>query len=200
MKEEFLLQNFYDGLTQATKKQLNAAGKRTFSTLSIQEATTAIEKAIHIDTYGSQKDKICPLMTDEVTESLDSLHTKMRDLTENIKSQFEIVENQVLQLLRTSGKFENVSAVSIGGNDLFMASNLKDPEYLVGFSIYGYLFLQALCDLGASVKIMTKAMLQKLNHPPLYPTLIQLKLANSAIHTLEGVVLNIPVKIFGKEI
>lgn len=51
IKEEFILQNFYDGLTQATKKQLDAVGKRTFSPLSIQEATSPIEEAIHIYTY-----------------------------------------------------------------------------------------------------------------------------------------------------
>lgn len=61
----------------------------------------------------------------------------------------------------------DMNVVSIGGRGLFMASNLKDPGYpVVGCSIYGYLIPQALCDLGASVDIMSKAMIEKLNHPP----------------------------------
>lgn len=54
MEEDSILHNFYDHLTQAAKKQLDATRKRTFSSLSLQEATTAIEEAIRIDTCSTQ--------------------------------------------------------------------------------------------------------------------------------------------------
>lgn len=54
--------------------------------------------------------------------------------------------------------------------------------------------------LGANVNIMPKAMLWKLNYPLLHSTLVQLQLADSAIRTPERVLLNISVKILGKEI
>ena len=90
MKEDFLLHNFYDSLRKATKKQLNIPTREVFLSLSIKEVAAVIEKIVNNDLHGIQKDeprKVEPPMTDEAKKSLDSLHTKLRDLTKETKSQ-----------------------------------------------------------------------------------------------------------------
>jgi hypothetical protein len=56
-------------------------------------------------------------------------------------------------------------------------------------------FNQALCDLGASVSIMPKAIYDKLIHTPLTPTPMMLQLADSMVHYLAGIAKSISVKI-----
>ena len=47
----------------------------------------------------------------------------------------------------------------------------KDPEYpTISCSIGAQKFDQALCDLGASVRVMAKVVYDKLNHNSLSPT------------------------------
>lgn len=88
-----------------------------------------------------------------------------------------------------SGKLKHVSAIYIGVGSLSVTSQLKDHVYpLIVCSIYDYLIPQDLCDLRASVDIMPKAMLSRLNHPHLYPTLIRLQFAESAICIPKGIV------------
>jgi hypothetical protein len=56
-------------------------------------------------------------------------------------------------------------------------------------------FDQALCDLGASVSIMPKAICDKLNHDSLVPTSMHLQLADESIWCPVGVAEVIPMKI-----
>ena len=55
-------------------------------------------------------------------------------------------------------------------------------------------FDRALCDLGASVSVMSKAVYDKLNFTHLTPTPMQIQLADSSIRP-EGITEDVPVKV-----
>ncbi|KAK8447568.1 hypothetical protein SEVIR_8G096550v4 [Setaria viridis] len=57
------------------------------------------------------------------------------------------------------------------------------------------MFERALCDLGASVSIMTKAVFEKLRLPELEPTTMCLELADNTVRYPEGIAEDVPVKI-----
>ena len=52
---------------------------------------------------------------------------------------------------------------------------------MISCSIYDCYFEQAICDLGASVNIMPKAMFEKLNYPALSHIMMCVQLADSTI-------------------
>ena len=56
-------------------------------------------------------------------------------------------------------------------------------------------FENALCDLGASVSVMTKKVFDKLNYSTLTPTLMCLQLADQSVRYPTGITENISVKI-----
>lgn len=49
MREDFILNNFYDSLRKATKKQLDIAARGVFFSLSLEEAATVIEIIVSND-------------------------------------------------------------------------------------------------------------------------------------------------------
>lgn len=122
MREDFILHTFYDGLTKDTKKQLDAAIGGDFCSLSIDKAVVAIDIIVNgpFSIYG---DKSNPPLNEDVKKSLDSLHNKLRYFAINVKSHLDNMENQMSQLVKTSGKIENLSVV----DGLLVASNLKAP-------------------------------------------------------------------------
>jgi hypothetical protein len=65
----------------------------------------------------------------------------------------------------------------------------------ISCSIGMQFFQHALCDLGASVSVMPKAIFDELIHTPLTPTPMLLQLADSTFHQPAGIVKNIPVRI-----
>ncbi|XP_039786991.1 uncharacterized protein LOC120653289 [Panicum virgatum] len=72
----------------------------------------------------------------------------------------------------------------------------KDPGCpTVTCSIGAQHFGRALCDLGASVSMMPKAVYDKLNFTHLTPTPMHLQLADSSIHYPEGIAEDVSVKI-----
>jgi hypothetical protein len=56
-------------------------------------------------------------------------------------------------------------------------------------------FDQSLCDLGASMSIMPKAIYDQLSHDSLVPTSMHMKLANKSIWCPVGIAEDIPVRI-----
>jgi len=74
----------------------------------------------------------------------------------------------------------------------------KDPECpTITCSIGAQHFSHALCDLGASVSVMPKAVYDKLNFTHLTPTPMHLQLADSSICYPEGIPEDVPVKVRG---
>jgi hypothetical protein len=74
----------------------------------------------------------------------------------------------------------------------------KDPWCpTIACSIGIQYFEHALCDLGASVSIMPKAVFHKLNLMQLAPTPMMLQLADSMVHYPARIAEDIPVKIRG---
>ena len=72
----------------------------------------------------------------------------------------------------------------------------KDPGCpTISCSIRFQYFDQALCDLGASITIMPKAIFDKLNHTQLTPTPMMLQLADSTVRYPAGIAEDILVKI-----
>ncbi|XP_066374959.1 uncharacterized protein [Miscanthus floridulus] len=72
----------------------------------------------------------------------------------------------------------------------------KDPGCpIISRSIGIQYFKQALCDLGASISIMPKAIFDKLNLTQLTPTPMMLPLADSMVRYPVGIAKDIPVKI-----
>jgi len=72
----------------------------------------------------------------------------------------------------------------------------KDPgcptiKCLIGIQIFD----KALCDLGASVSVMPKAIFDQLNNSMLTPTLMQLQLADSLVRHLEEIPEDVPVRV-----
>jgi hypothetical protein len=55
----------------------------------------------------------------------------------------------------------------------------------------------ALCDLGASVNLMPKAMFEELGYPTIYQTTMTVQLAESSIKYPEGTVENLLVNVRG---
>ncbi len=72
----------------------------------------------------------------------------------------------------------------------------KDPGCpTITCSIGAQQFDQALCDLGASVSVMPKDVLDKLNFTVLAPTPMRLILADSSVRYPAGIAEDVPVKI-----
>ena len=71
-----------------------------------------------------------------------------------------------------------------------------DPDTpMITCSIGTHTFHNALCDLGSSVNIMSKATYDKLFQTALAPTLVYLQLADRSIYYLEGVATDLLVKV-----
>ena len=72
----------------------------------------------------------------------------------------------------------------------------KDPGCpTITCSIGAQHFGRALCDLGASVSEMPKAVYDKLNFTHLTPTPMHLQLADSSVQYPEGIAEDVPVKV-----
>jgi hypothetical protein len=72
----------------------------------------------------------------------------------------------------------------------------KDPGCpTISCSIGFEHFENALCDLGASVSVMPKAVFDKLNYTSLSPTTMCLQLADQSVRFLAGIVEDIPVRV-----
>jgi hypothetical protein len=72
----------------------------------------------------------------------------------------------------------------------------KDPGCpTIECSIGDQYFNDALCDLGASVSVVPKAVFDKLHHSKLVPTSMCLQLADQSIQYPMGIAEDIPVKI-----
>jgi len=72
----------------------------------------------------------------------------------------------------------------------------KDPGCpTITCSIGTQTFKRALCDLGASVSVMPKAVFEKLKHVQLAPTAMCLQLADQSVRYPAGIAENIPVRI-----
>jgi len=82
--------------------------------------------------------------------------------------------------------------------DILNTSSVKKKDLgcpTIDCSIGSYNFENALCDLGASVSVMPKKVLDKLNHSTLTPTSMCLQLVNQSIYYPTGIAKNILVKI-----
>jgi hypothetical protein len=77
-------------------------------------------------------------------------------------------------------------ATSVGGDT-------ETP--MISCSIYDCHFEQTLCDLGASVNIIPKAIFEKLSCPALSPTMMCVQLADSTIRYPESIVHNLLVQV-----
>jgi hypothetical protein len=65
----------------------------------------------------------------------------------------------------------------------------KDHGYpAITCTIYCQKFRNALCDLGMSVKLMSKAMFERMGYPTLTPTSRTVQLADASIRYPEGIV------------
>jgi hypothetical protein len=74
----------------------------------------------------------------------------------------------------------------------------KDNGYTgITCTIYYQKIKNALCDLGASVNLMTKAMFEELGYPAISLTTMIIKLADSSIKYPEGIVENLLVNVKG---
>ncbi|XP_039841084.1 uncharacterized protein LOC120700967 [Panicum virgatum] len=72
----------------------------------------------------------------------------------------------------------------------------KDPGFpTIRCSIGAQNFDKALCDLGASVSVMPKAVFDQLNYTELTPTPMQLQLADSSVWHPEGIAEDVPVRV-----
>ncbi|CAO2141847.1 unnamed protein product [Urochloa humidicola] len=72
----------------------------------------------------------------------------------------------------------------------------RDPEFpTIPCSIGALVFERALCDLGASVSVMPKAVFEKLRLPKPEPTAMCLELADNSIRYPEGIAEDVPVMI-----
>jgi hypothetical protein len=73
----------------------------------------------------------------------------------------------------------------------------KDPGCpTITCSIGAQQFDHALCDLGASVSVMTKVVFDQLNYTHLAPTPMMLQLADSSVYYPAGITEDIPMKIW----
>jgi hypothetical protein len=74
----------------------------------------------------------------------------------------------------------------------------KDNGYSgITCTIYYQKIKNALCDLGASVNLMSKAMFEELGYPSISTTMMTVQLADSSIKYSEGIVENLLVNVRG---
>jgi hypothetical protein len=74
----------------------------------------------------------------------------------------------------------------------------KDPGYpTITCTIYHKKIRHALCDLGASINLMSKAMFEQLGYPTLSPRTRTIQLADSRIQYPEGIAESLLVKVKG---
>jgi hypothetical protein len=74
----------------------------------------------------------------------------------------------------------------------------KDNGYPgIAYTIYYQKIKNALCDLGASVNLMPKAMFEDLVYPAISPTTMTIQLADSSIKYPEGIVESLLVNVRG---
>ena len=66
---------------------------------------------------------------------------------------------------------------------------------MINCSIFDCEFDHALCDLGASVNIMSKVIFEKLGYPSISPTIMRVQPVDSTVRYPEGVVENLMVKV-----
>ena len=72
----------------------------------------------------------------------------------------------------------------------------KDPGVpMISCSIYDKYYEHVLCDLGASVNIMSKVIFKELQYPALSPTTMLVQLADSSIRYPKGIVENMLVRV-----
>jgi len=72
----------------------------------------------------------------------------------------------------------------------------KDPGCpTIRCSIGAQSFNKALCDLGANVSVMPKAVFDQLNYSMLTTTPMQLQLADSSVRHTEGIAEDVPVSV-----
>ena len=72
----------------------------------------------------------------------------------------------------------------------------KDPGFpTIRCSIGTQNFDKILCDLGASVSVMSKAVFDQLNYTELTPTPMQLQLADSSVRQPEGIAEDVLVRV-----
>jgi membrane protease subunit (stomatin/prohibitin family) len=77
----------------------------------------------------------------------------------------------------------------------------KDNGYLgITCTIYYQKIKNALCDLGASVNLMSKAMVEELGYPAISLTMTIVQLADSSIKYPEDIVENLLVNVRGSNI
>jgi hypothetical protein len=87
---------------------------------------------------------------------------------------------------------ERCSAAILDGRpDKMGEPGVPTISYLIGTQKFD----QALCDLGASVSIMSKVIYDQLNHDSLVPTSMHLQLADQSIWCPVGVAEDISVRI-----
>ena len=78
--------------------------------------------------------------------------------------------------------------------DGMVAAVQKDPGVpMISCSIYDQYYKQYLCDLGSSVNIMPKVIIEQLQYPALSPTCMLMQLADSSIRYPKGMVKNMLV-------
>ncbi|XP_039834548.1 uncharacterized protein LOC120695336 [Panicum virgatum] len=119
---------------------------------------------------------------------LDVMHvpTYTRYIKENISNKRPLPTTKVVKLT------EECSA-SILNQPL---EKKKDPGCpTITCSIGAQHFSRALCDLGASVSVMPKAVYDKVNFTYLTPTPMHLQLADSSVRYPEGIAEDVPVKV-----
>jgi hypothetical protein len=75
----------------------------------------------------------------------------------------------------------------------------QERQWISGHHMHNLLkkIKNALCDLGASVNLMPKAMFEELGYPTIYQTTMTVQLAESSIKYPEGTVENLLVNVRG---
>ena len=77
-----------------------------------------------------------------------------------------------------------------------LPKNKRDPWCpTIRCSIGTQIFDKALCDLGASVSVMPKAVFDQLNYSVLTPTPMQLQLDDSSVRHSEGIAEDVPMRV-----
>ncbi|XP_038904414.1 uncharacterized protein LOC120090778 [Benincasa hispida] len=95
---------------------------------------------------------------------------------------------------RSTGKFATVALIQ--ELNTIIPPKMRDPgSFTIPCSIGGIYTGQALCDLGASIKLMHVSIFKQLNVGQLTPTTVTLQLADRSLVHLEGKLKDVLVTI-----
>ncbi|CAB77974.1 putative athila-like protein [Arabidopsis thaliana] len=165
--------------------------RRSKQEIHVAKCTTIMEKILHI------------LPTDASETSSASLNRYVKQLVDNGISSDEakLLTRDICAIMLPKAKKEKAQRVDIAEyirtiTPGLTTEKLPDPgSFVLDCSISTSRFSRSLCDLGSSINLMSKSVVERLGMTQYRPTRITLLFADRSKRISEGILEDVPVKV-----